>query len=111
MTDHSSATLPPARVPAAPYRGGTAPTVAAGGAYFFLWRFFRNRFLRLCVAIFFRFRLRPFGIVIPPFAGLGLSARGGGGQKRAGSFAPRGHPAPASDAGAWMAVFEMAAPR
>ncbi len=53
-----------------------APAGPAGGrmsgrwpavAYFFLWRFFLNRFLRLCVAIFFRFRLRPFGIVFPPF--------------------------------------------
>jgi len=34
----------------------------SGSAYFFLWRFLRNRFFRLCVAIFLRLRLRPFGM-------------------------------------------------
>ncbi len=36
--------------------------MAPASAYFFLWRFLRNRFLRLCVAIFLRLRLRPFGM-------------------------------------------------
>jgi hypothetical protein len=33
--------------------------------YFFLCRFFRNRFLRLCLAIFERFLFFPLGIISP----------------------------------------------
>jgi hypothetical protein len=33
--------------------------------FFFLWRFLRRRFFRLCVAILCRFRLRPQGMTTP----------------------------------------------
>jgi hypothetical protein len=33
--------------------------------FFFLWRFLRRRFLRLCVAILWRFLLRPHGMDNP----------------------------------------------
>ncbi|MCB0781492.1 MAG: hypothetical protein KDC03_18540, partial [Flavobacteriales bacterium] len=49
-----------------PERRGAARAVRKPVPYrdFFLWRFFRKRFLRLCVAILWRFLFFPQGIVL-----------------------------------------------
>jgi hypothetical protein len=48
----------------------SAPTMGTAkqpGYFFFLCRFLRSRFLRLCVAIFFLLRFLPQGIFLQPF--------------------------------------------
>ena len=55
MRDRQLAPFPLEKLPAA---------ATPREAYFFLWRFLRRRFLRLCVAILWRFLFLPQGMML-----------------------------------------------
>lgn len=52
----------PARMRRQPAQGRTGAMPGLNAYFFFLWRFLRKRFFRLCVAILWRFLFLPQGM-------------------------------------------------